>query len=154
MWTDPRWREGGEARYDIAVVRLAKLDGKSIEDVVGAQGIDFRAADHDDVVALGYPGVGRFDGTAQERCVADEIEARGVFYAMPCSDNQGRSGGPFFVNFDEKKGLGAIAAVSSFEFKDRDRLVGVAPGEFVRDLIDAADRNDVEDSNGDDSSDA
>jgi hypothetical protein len=62
MWVDERWQNTGNRRYDVAVLRIGKQDGKTIQDVVGAQGIDFSAGAHDSVVALGYPAGPRSTG--------------------------------------------------------------------------------------------
>jgi hypothetical protein len=161
MWIDPRWVKDGERRYDVAVLRIAKEDGKTVQDVVGGQGVDFRGTDHDDVNTIGYPveplpdDPNRFDGKSQERCIADDIEVTEEdLYFMRCRLTGGASGGPWIDNLDPKTGLGTIVAVTSAGNEKFTDIAGPPLRNFVHDLIEAADRNDTKNSNDDDSSDA
>jgi V8-like Glu-specific endopeptidase len=142
MWVDQRWKDTGKAQYDIAVLRIAKNNKKTIQDVVGSQGYAFQAGDQNELMVLGYPAEPPFDGTAQRRCLATKtVEVRDGFYDLPCSLNDGSSGGPFITDINDKKGIGTVVAVTSFRTDDgkNKRLYGVPLGRFVRDLINEAD---------------
>jgi V8-like Glu-specific endopeptidase len=52
---DPRWSKGADPDYDVGFVVLNPYDGKNIQDVVGADPIDFDAGYSHLVQVTGYP---------------------------------------------------------------------------------------------------
>jgi V8-like Glu-specific endopeptidase len=52
---DPQWASGGDPDYDVGFVVLSPDDGKAVQDVVGANPIDFNAGYRHLVRVTGYP---------------------------------------------------------------------------------------------------
>lgn len=146
MWVDKVWQETGDARYDVAFLRLAELDGRTVQDVVGAQGMAFGTEQGRPAVsALGYPAEAPFDGTTLRRCSTpaagtEHLTSTGV-YAMACRMTPGSSGGPWMSGFDAADGTGTIVAVTSLlTLDDSQQFYGAALDRFARTLHRSADR--------------
>jgi V8-like Glu-specific endopeptidase len=144
MWVPPQWIETSDTgdpdpRFDVAVLTIAKRDGKTIQDVVGAQGVDFTAGEQSDLTAIGYPAEGRFDGTAQKRCSEPgRVPLKDRLYSMACEMTGGVGGAAWFADLD-RNGLGKVVAVSSGLSTDGKRMVGTPLGGAARELIESAD---------------
>lgn len=144
MWVDQRWQQTGDPRYDVAFLRLADQDGRTVQQAVGAQGIAF--ADDNDarpaITALGYPVDAPFDGTTLRRCATPAVDAPYIgTYAMGCRMTAGSSGGPWLTNFDPQRGAGTVVAVTSFlGLGDSGQFYGARLGGYARELHHAADQ--------------
>lgn len=123
-WVPTAWQKSGssiesvDSAHDIAVLRLAPLDGRLSEDALGAQGITFDSEPGQTVTALGYPGVGDFDGQTLQRCTGPATpetmdEGGGPVLVMRCDMTQGSSGGPWLTGPRAQTGRGQIVGVIS-----------------------------------------
>jgi V8-like Glu-specific endopeptidase len=100
VWTartlivDPRWTNGGDPDDDVGFVVLNPNDGKAIQDVVGADQIDFNAGYRHLVRVTGYPERDDAPVTCENwttKYAQDQLRfACGGFYA-------GTSGSPWLV---------------------------------------------------------
>lgn len=117
-WVDPRWRDTGAIAYDVAFLLIRPQRGRSVQDVVGSQGIAFTTpAAGTAVTALGYPVEAPFDGRTLRRCFTSAVAidpSSDNALTMPCAMTPGASGGPWLTGFNPGTGAGTIVAVTSF----------------------------------------
>jgi V8-like Glu-specific endopeptidase len=141
VFVSDQWKETGDPRFDVAVLRIAKQDdGKAIQDVVEPQGVDFRVEEQSMLSLYGYPVEGRFnDGTTnQESCIdRGDITLNGIYSMKPCDLTKGSGGGPWIARFNEYDS--AIVAVTVAPSNDGTGLLGAPLGDNARELYDAAD---------------
>jgi V8-like Glu-specific endopeptidase len=114
-----RWLDGadddGWMGFDFGFIRFAPQDGRTLEDVVGGQGVSF-TAETNGVVIAGYPGNDPFDAEVLRYCADDELNygAGGdANYGADCVMGDGASGSGFVSNLDPETGAGHITAVYS-----------------------------------------
>lgn len=143
-WVDSRWRDTGDIAYDVAFLLIRPLNGRSIQDVVGSQGIAFTTpAAGTAVTALGYPVEAPFDGRSLRRCwtsaVVVDRNAENAL-TMPCAMTPGSSGGPWLTGFDAAAGAGTVVAVTSFH-DETGLLSARSLGDIGYPLYQAADHN-------------
>jgi V8-like Glu-specific endopeptidase len=142
-WIDPCWRDTGDPTYDIAFLHLAHRDGRSIQDVVGSQGISFTPpAAGTRATVLGYPAQAPFDGQTLRRCSTGAVTVEPAVWnmlAMACAMAEGSSGGPWLTGFDLATGAGNVVAVSSVHENDGPRLFARPLGEIGYNLYRSAD---------------
>ncbi|ODU23088.1 MAG: hypothetical protein ABS80_16100 [Pseudonocardia sp. SCN 72-51] len=149
-WVDSRWQTTGDIAYDVAFLRIRPQHGRSIQDVVGSQGIAFTTpAAGTAVTALGYPVEAPFDGRSLRRCftsaVTIERSAENAL-TMRCAMTPGSSGGPWLTGFDAAAGAGTVVAVTSFH--DDTGLLSARPvSDTGYPLYQAADHNSTADQN-------
>ncbi|GJF01674.1 hypothetical protein PSD17_06380 [Pseudonocardia sp. D17] len=143
-WVDSRWRDTGDIAYDVAFLRIRPLNGRSVQDVVGSEGIAFTAPTAGTAItALGYPVEAPFDGRSLRRCftsavVVDRSSANAL--AMPCAMTPGSSGGPWLAGFNPGTGAGTVVAVTSFHNDDTGLLAARPLGDVGYALYQAADQ--------------
>jgi V8-like Glu-specific endopeptidase len=141
---DPRWVGSGDPAHDVAFLRLGEVDGRTVQEVVGAQRIAFGAvAAGTPMTALGYPAAAPFDGRTLRRCTSPGVAvSRAAFGAlqMRCAMTPGVSGGPWLSGFDPATGAGTVSAVTSFVDESNGLLSAVTFRPPARTLFDAADR--------------
>lgn len=121
MWIDERWKIASTGALDFAVLRIGRLNGQAVEDVVGSHGLLFNAAQiRPDVTVIGYPAVKPFNGRSARRCTSTAVDVappsqhpsvRGQM-AIGCEMMPGSSGGPWITDVDGA-GLGYVAGVTS-----------------------------------------
>lgn len=142
-FVDPRWRDTGDPAYDIAFLHLARHDGRSIQDVVGSQGISFTPPPAGTAATvLGYPHGTQFDGRTLRRCSTRAITIDPTVWntaAMPCAMTVGASGGPWLTGFDPATGTGTLVAVSSVHEHNGPRLFARPIGDAGYPLYRSAD---------------
>jgi len=124
-FTTPQWADGNDMAYDVATIIANPLNGQFLTDVVGGSGIEFNRQAEDPVdpelppaygqlYIFGYPG-NFADGQTLHYCSGDT-----VFFdnkpLMNCDMTYGASGGPWFLNFDEKTGVGIQNSVNHATF--------------------------------------
>lgn len=114
-----RWLDGadddGWMGFDFGFIRFAPQDGRTLEDVVGGQGVSF-TAETNGVVIAGYPGNEPFDAEVLRYCAEDELSygAGGdANYGAACVMGDGASGSGFVSNLEPETGAGHITAVYS-----------------------------------------
>ncbi|WP_367128843.1 serine protease [Saccharothrix sp. HUAS TT1] len=112
----PQWNASEDINYDIGAIVVGQLNGQSLTDVVGAQGIAFNQARADNMYAFGYPAAAPYDGTKLIYCSGRTFNAflsNGI--GMTCDMTGGASGGPWFRTFSEATGTGTLNSVNSYK---------------------------------------
>jgi V8-like Glu-specific endopeptidase len=112
-----QWEASEDINHDVGAAVVNPLDGRSLTDVVGGQGVAFNQARGQDMYAFGYPAADPYDGTSLIYCsdtvFDDPLLSQGI--GMYCDMTGGASGGPWFLEFDESTGLGIQNSVNSFK---------------------------------------
>lgn len=103
----------GNANYDLAFARLAPLNGRSLGDTVGAQGIAFNSATGREVHSFGYGGsAAEGNGERLNHCSGVEYPDAGregsTMWGIDCVQTGGSSGGGFLADFDTASGGGYL----------------------------------------------
>lgn len=147
VWVDQRWQDTGDPAFDVAFLRIAELDGRTVAEVAGSQGIRFDSGVPTTVTALGYPTLPPFDGTTLRYCSTDAAAADPAFafegaVGMDCAMTPGASGGPWLAGFDETDGTGTVVAVTSFMAMDEEgRMFASSLSAGAAELYRAADNS-------------
>ena len=114
----PQWVASENISYDIGAAVVNTLNGQSLTDVVGGQGIAFNQARSQNMYAFGYPAAAPYDGTKLVYCSGkafDEFLGTGDL-GLNCNMTGGASGGPWFLSFSESTGTGTLNSVNSFKY--------------------------------------
>ena len=112
----PQWDATEDINYDIGAIVVGQLNGQSLTDVVGSQGIAFNQPRAADTYAFGYPAAAPYDGTTLIYCSGRTFNAflsNGL--GMTCDMTGGASGGPWFRSFSEATGTGTLNSVNSYK---------------------------------------
>jgi V8-like Glu-specific endopeptidase len=116
--TTPQWEASEDINYDVGAAVVNQLNGQSLTDVVGGQGIAFNQARGQNMYAFGYPAADPYDGTKLIYCsgtafddflISDDL-------GLDCDMTGGSSGGPWFLTFNESTGTGVQNSVNSFKY--------------------------------------
>jgi V8-like Glu-specific endopeptidase len=114
----PQWVASEDINFDIGAAVVNQLNGQSLTDVTGAQGIAFNQARGQNMYAFGWSAAAPYDGTKMIYCSGtvfnDFLLSRGI--GMTCNQTGGSSGGPWFLNFNEASGTGTLNSVNSFKY--------------------------------------
>jgi V8-like Glu-specific endopeptidase len=114
--TTPQWEASEDINYDVGAAVVGPLNGQSLTDVVGGQGVAFNQARGQDMYAFGWPAADPYDGTKMIYCSGttfDALISDGI--GMTCDMTGGSSGGPWFQEFDEGTGAGIQNSVNSYK---------------------------------------
>jgi V8-like Glu-specific endopeptidase len=114
----PQWAASENITYDVGAAVVNLLNGQSLTDVVGGQGIAFNQARGQNMYAFGYPAASPYDGSKLIYCsgkVFNEFLGTGDI-GMTCNMTGGASGGPWFLQFAESSGTGMQSSVNSFKY--------------------------------------
>jgi hypothetical protein len=146
--TAPGWDTGRDLEsvlpYDWAFLRMEKRDGRTIQDVYGANKLRTEPVRSGRTTTLGYPASSPYDGETLHYCsgkahryVRGEIAAAnvGALALQPCRLTQGVSGGPWLRGIDKKRGAGTLVAVTSVGSDDE--LLGRPYPRSAKALLDA-----------------
>ncbi|MER6574824.1 peptidase [Nonomuraea sp. NPDC001023] len=118
LLTTPQWNASEDVNFDVAAAVVAQVDGKSLVDVVGGQGVAFNQPRGRQMYSFGYPAAAPYDGSKLIYCsgrafddflLSDDL-------GLTCDMTGGASGGPWMLNFDESTGLGTQNSVNSFKY--------------------------------------
>jgi V8-like Glu-specific endopeptidase len=112
----PQWVASEDINYDVGAAVVNQLNGQSLTDVVGSQGIAFNQARGQNMYAFGYPAAAPYDGTRLIYCsgrVFNAFLSSGL--GMTCNMTGGSSGGGWFLNFSEASGTGIVNSVNSYK---------------------------------------
>ncbi|WP_328993824.1 hypothetical protein OG394_05605 [Kribbella sp. NBC_01245] len=112
----PQWVASEDINYDIGAAAVNSLNGQSLTDVVGGQGVAFNQARGQRMYAFGYPAAAPYDGSKLIYCsgtVFNAFISNGI--GMTCNMTGGSSGGGWFLNFSETTGLGTVNSVNSYK---------------------------------------
>ncbi|GAA4526767.1 MULTISPECIES: trypsin-like serine peptidase [Nonomuraea] len=118
LFTTQQWNAREDINFDIAAAVVAPLQGRTLTDVVGGQGVAFNQARQRQMFAFGYPAAAPFDGSTLIYCSGrafnDPVATRGQ--GVRCNMTGGSSGGGWFLGFNESTGLGMLNSVNSFTY--------------------------------------
>ncbi|GAA3659074.1 hypothetical protein GCM10022224_023090 [Nonomuraea antimicrobica] len=118
MLTTQQWNAREDINFDLAAVVVAPLNGRTLTDVVGGQGVAFNQSRQQQMYAFGYPAAEPFDGSeliyCSGRAFNDTVMTQDQ--GLRCAMTGGSSGGPWFRGFDESTGLGWLNSVNSFTY--------------------------------------
>ncbi|WP_407640496.1 trypsin-like serine peptidase [Actinokineospora iranica] len=118
--TVPQWENSSDMNFDIGAAVVDQVDGKSLTDVVGGQGIAFNQPKNQDMYAFGYPAVPSPPYNGEKLIYCSGKTSTDFFitrdHKITCGMKNGASGGPWFLKFDESTGLGVQASVNSFGY--------------------------------------
>jgi V8-like Glu-specific endopeptidase len=112
----PQWNASEDINYDVGAAVVNPLNGQSLTDVVGAQGIAFNQPKAQNMYAFGYPAASPYDGSKLIYCSGGTFSAflsNGI--GMTCNMTGGSSGGPWFKSFVEGTGVGVQNSVNSYK---------------------------------------
>lgn len=99
--------------YDFAFLKMEEQDGRSIQDVTGAQGIAF-GIPTETLTQVGYPSAPPFDGLDEYVCASTDYSSNWQGgYAHACDMTQGSSGGGWLTQYDAESGTGYVVGVTS-----------------------------------------
>ncbi|MER7366234.1 trypsin-like serine peptidase [Nonomuraea wenchangensis] len=118
LLTTPQWDASEDVDHDMAAAVVAPLDGRSLVDVVGGQGVAFNQPRRRQMYAFGYPAAAPYDGSKLVYCSGrafdDYLLSNDL--GLTCDQTGGASGGPWMLAFDESTGLGTLNSVNSFKY--------------------------------------
>jgi V8-like Glu-specific endopeptidase len=112
----PQWVASEDINFDIGAAVVNTLNGASLTDVVGAQGVAFNQARAQNMYAFGWPAAAPYDGTRMIYCSGRTFNALiSTGIGMTCNMTGGSSGGPWFQQFSEATGVGVQNSVNSYK---------------------------------------
>ncbi|GAB3984061.1 hypothetical protein GCM10029978_092610 [Actinoallomurus acanthiterrae] len=116
--TTAQWEAREDLDYDVGVATVAPLNGRRLTAVVGGQGIAFNQGRHHSMHAFGYPAGAPYDGSKLTYCSGTPKDDPGKTHdlGLTCDMTSGSSGGPWFLGFDERTGVGTQNSVNSFKY--------------------------------------
>lgn len=148
----PAWKSGRLPQalpHDYAFLTVERRDGRTIQETVGANRVDFEPVDPSRrTLALGYPAGDPYDGETLGHCAGvptllTERDTQqpnvGGLLLESCDLTQGSSGGPWLQDYDAQDQSGTVVAVVSVG-DDRGRVLGRPFPAQARELLAAAGR--------------
>ncbi|MFG1685690.1 trypsin-like serine peptidase [Nonomuraea sp. NPDC049269] len=118
LLTTQQWNAREDINFDVAAAVVAPLQGRTLTDVVGGQGVAFNQPRQRQMFSFGYPAAPPFDGSKLVYCSGrafnDTVMTRDQ--GLRCNMTGGASGGPWFQGFNESTGLGWLNSVNSFKY--------------------------------------
>jgi V8-like Glu-specific endopeptidase len=112
----PQWVATEDINFDVGAAVVNTLNGQSLTDVVGAQGVAFNQARAQNMYAFGWPAAAPYDGTRMIYCSGRTFNALiSTGIGMTCNMTGGASGGPWFQQFSEATGVGVQNSVNSYK---------------------------------------
>ncbi|HEY1177965.1 MAG TPA: peptidase [Phytomonospora sp.] len=114
----PQWTASEDINYDIGAAVVNQLNGQSLTDVVGSQGIAFNQPRGEQVYDFGFPAASPYNGETLIYCsgrtINDFLLSSDI--GLACNMTGGSSGGPWFRTFNEATGTGVQTSVNSFKY--------------------------------------
>jgi V8-like Glu-specific endopeptidase len=110
----PQWVASEDINFDVGAAVVNTLNGQSLTDVVGAQGVSFNQPRAQAMYAFGWPAAAPYDGTRMIYCSGNTFNAflsNGI--GLTCNMTGGASGGPWLRQFSEATGTGLVNSVNS-----------------------------------------
>ncbi|MEW9548298.1 serine protease [Nonomuraea sp. NPDC050783] len=118
LLTTRQWNADEDINFDVAAAVVAPLQGRTLTDVVGGQGVAFNQPRRRQMFSFGYPAAAPFDGSrliyCSGRAIDDTVQTRDL--GLRCTMTGGSSGGPWFQGFDGSTGQGWLNSVNSFKY--------------------------------------
>ena len=102
----PQWAASEDINYDVGAAVVAPLNGKTLTDVVGGQGLAFNTGYNQAMYAFGFPAAAPYDGAKLIYCSGTSSTdfLLSNDHGMNCNMTGGSSGGPWFPQFNEATG--------------------------------------------------
>lgn len=148
LYTTSEWSDTGDLSYDVGYAVVSPVNGSSLADTVGAQGVGFNLSRGAHMHAFGYPAAAPYDGSKLAWCsgVVSQDTQGTSDQGMRCNMTGGSSGGPWFINYDEATGVGTVNSLNSFKYSTLgllggDRMFGPYFGSVVQALYSTASQN-------------
>ncbi|GGT01169.1 trypsin-like serine peptidase [Nonomuraea spiralis] len=118
LLTTQQWNAREDINFDVAAAVVAPLQGRTLTDVVGGQGVAFNQPVGRQLFSFGYPAAAPFDGSDLTFCSGRGFKdpVRTQDQGLRCAMTGGSSGGPWFQGFDTSTGLGWLNSVNSFKY--------------------------------------
>ncbi|GAA2210303.1 peptidase [Nonomuraea monospora] len=118
LLTTPQWNAREDVGFDVAAAVVAPVDGRTLVDAVGGQGVAFNQPRRQQLYAFGYPALAPYDGSKLIHCSGRAFDdfMGSDDLVLTCNMTGGSSGGPWMLNFNESTGLGTQNSVNSFKY--------------------------------------
>ncbi|MFF3323166.1 trypsin-like serine peptidase [Streptomyces sp. NPDC002889] len=116
--TTDQWAASEDINYDVGAAVVAPLNGKTLAETVGAQGLSFNGGYNKAMYAFGFPAASPYDGSKLIHCSGNSSKdfLFSKDHSLGCNMTGGSSGGPWFTSFSEATGTGLQASVNSFGY--------------------------------------
>ncbi|WP_405530337.1 peptidase [Streptomyces avidinii] len=113
-----QWAASEDMNMDVGLAVVAPLNGKTLSQTVGAQGILFNGGYNKKMYSFGFPAAAPYDGTKLVYCSGNSGKDFLLTkdHSLACNMTGGSSGGPWFQDFNEATGLGTQVSVNSFGY--------------------------------------
>lgn len=113
-----QWAASEDMNMDVGLAVVAPLNGQTLSQVVGAQGILFNGGYNKRMYSFGFPAAAPYDGTKLVYCSGNSGKDFLLTkdHSLACNMTGGSSGGPWFQDFNETTGLGTQVSVNSFGY--------------------------------------
>lgn len=137
----PQWTASEDINYDIGAAVVAPLNGQSLTDVVGGQGLAFNTGYNLRMYSFGFPAASPYNGEKFIYCSGNTSRdfLLSNDHGMTCNMTGGSSGGPWFTQFNESTGTGLLSSVNSFKYNFfPNRMYGPYFGADAQNLYQAA----------------
>ncbi|MBO3746679.1 peptidase [Streptosporangiaceae bacterium NEAU-GS5] len=122
LLTTPQWNASEDMNFDVAAAVVAPLNGRTLTDVVGGQGVAFNQPRSRQMYGFGYPAAAPYDGSRLVYCAGRAFDdfLLSDDLGLNCNMTGGASGGPWFISFNENTGAGLLNSVNSFKYNFAD----------------------------------
>ncbi|MFD7785273.1 trypsin-like serine peptidase [Streptomyces nojiriensis] len=113
-----QWAASEDMNMDVGLAVVAPLNGQTLSQAVGAQGIAFNGGYNKKMYSFGFPAAAPYDGTKLVYCSGNSGKDFLLTkdHGLGCNMTGGSSGGPWFQDFNEATGLGTQVSVNSFGY--------------------------------------
>ncbi|MFC9293325.1 peptidase [Streptomyces sp. NPDC057011] len=113
-----QWAASEDMNMDVGLAVVAPLNGQTLSQAVGAQGILFNGGYNKKMYSFGFPAAAPYDGTKLVYCSGNSSKDFLLTkdHGLACNMTGGSSGGPWFQDFNEATGLGTQVSVNSFGY--------------------------------------
>ncbi|MEV4329848.1 peptidase [Streptomyces sp. NPDC049597] len=113
-----QWAASEDINYDVGAAVVAPLNGKTLAQTVGAQGLQFNGGYNKAMYAFGFPAADPYDGSKLIYCSGNSSKdfLFSQDHSLGCNMTGGSSGGPWFTSFSEATGTGLQVSVNSFGY--------------------------------------
>ncbi|MEU9105919.1 peptidase [Streptomyces xanthophaeus] len=113
-----QWAASEDMNMDVGLAVVAPLNGQTLSQAVGAQGILFNGGYNKKMYSFGFPAAAPYDGSKLVYCSGNSGKDFLLTkdHSLSCNMTGGSSGGPWFQDFNEATGLGTQVSVNSFGY--------------------------------------
>ncbi|MCX4692109.1 serine protease [Streptomyces sp. NBC_01408] len=113
-----QWAASEDMNMDVGLAVVAPLNGQTLTQAVGAQGILFNGGYNKRMYSFGFPAAAPYDGSKLVYCSGNSGKDFLLTkdHSLSCNMTGGSSGGPWFQDFNEATGLGTQVSVNSFGY--------------------------------------